>query len=589
MTISRDELQPGFKFEVAARGGELVKRCFDCGTCTGACPVSKADPAFDPRKILHMIRLGLKDRLLGSKLIGYCTHCDTCAFVCPQEVRFSGVIRALRELAIQQGYVEPAPGRQWSTAPCKATCPAGISIPGFIAAISQGRYAEGLRLIKKEMPFAAVCGRVCPHPCEGACNRAAIDEPVSIMYLKRFLADVDLAAARPHIPRASGRKQKKVAVIGAGPAGLTAAYYLALDEYPVTVFERFPVAGGMMAVGIPEYRLPRSVLQAEIDTIRDAGVEIKLNCEIGKDVDFEEIHRDHQAIFIGTGCHRSLKLKIPGEDDLDGITDALAFLRDVNLGSPPGGQGRVLVIGGGNAAVDCARLAVRLGYKDPAILYRRTREEMPAYPWEVDEGIEEGVSLQFLTAPVRFIGEGGKVCGVECVKMSLAEPDASGRRRPVAVAGSEFTVPADLVVTAIGQAPDLGFLPGNLGVRISERELLEVDALTTAAGNAGIFAGGDVASGPRTVVEAVAFGKKAAGAIDRYLRGEKVEPLGLWEWQGGGVPEQDGRGEGRQSMPCLSLPQRKRTFREIHLGFGEEEARREAGRCLQICGIRKGS
>ncbi len=588
LTITKEDLQPQFKFEVAAMpGGELAKRCFDCGTCTGVCPVSESESDFDPRKILHMIKVGLKDQLLSSEVIWHCTHCDTCAFICPQEVQFSNVVDVLRQMAIREGYVDPDVFRQWGTSPCKASCPAHISIPGFIAAITQQKYADGLRLIKREMPFPGICGRVCPHPCEAKCNRSIADEPIAIMYLKRFLADKDLAAKSPYVPKIKEKKEEKVAIIGAGPAGLTAAYYLAIEGYPVTVFEKLSVAGGMMAVGIPEYRLPRDILKAEINAIVDLGVELKLNCEIGKDINFDELQRNFSAVFISIGCHRSLKLNIPGEDDLEGVTDAITFLREINLRKPVEPRGRLLVIGGGNAAVDCARMALRLGCDDVAILYRRTREEMPAYPREVEETLEEGIDIQFLTAPVRIIGENGKVAGLECVRMRLGEPDESGRRRPIPMEGSEFEVKANLVVTAIGQAPDYGFLSKNSEIPISEKNLIQANPRTAGTSVPGIFAGGDVASGPRTVVEAVAYGKRAAASIDCYLKGKDMEAVHQSEWQGIDFSRDIVEFAPREPMRCLPLAERTRAFKEIDLGYKEEQARREAERCLRLCGMQK--
>ncbi len=588
MTITRHDLHHQFKFEVTAMpGGELAKRCFDCGTCTGVCPVSQAEAAFDPRKILHMIKMGLKDRLLGSEAIWYCSHCDTCTFVCPQGVRFSGVVDVLREMAIKKGYVDPAAFEQWGTGPCKANCPAHISIQGFVAAIAQGKYAEGLRLIKKEMPFPAICGRVCPHPCEGECNRGKVDEPIAIEYLKRFLADVDLSSEVRYLPEIKAQKEDKVAIVGAGPAGLTAAYYLAIEGYRVTIFEKLPVAGGMMAVGIPEYRLPRNILQAEIDVIKDLGVEIKLGFEIGKDLAFDDLRNDFQAVFISVGCHQALKLGIPGEDDLDGVIDCITFLRDINLSKPPLYKGRLVVIGGGNAAIDSARVAKRLGYDNVAIFYRRTREEMPASPWEVEEAIEEGIDPELLTAPVRILGSNGKVSGLECIRMGLGEPDESGRRRPIPIERSEFTVKADVVVVAIGQRSDLSFLTNGHGIDISRRNTIETDPVNAATSIPGIFAGGDVASGPRTVVEAVAFAKKAAVSIDLYLKGEDIRADHRKDWKGIEFePEHAERAE-RQAMPRLPVAERNRTFNEVDLGFNEQQARREADRCLKLCGLQR--
>ncbi|MFH1489428.1 MAG: FAD-dependent oxidoreductase [Pseudomonadota bacterium] len=588
MTLTGHDLQTQFKSEITAMpGGESVKLCFDCGTCTGACPVSESGTGFDPRKILHMIKLGLKDQLLRSPTLWHCTHCETCGFVCPQNVRFSTVVDVLREIAVKEGYDDGIEVEKWGTAPCKATCPAHISIPGFVGAVAEGRYEEGLKLIKEEMPFPGICGRICPHPCETDCNRGSLDKPVAIEYLKRFLADADLSRENGTVPERKPDKKGRVAVIGAGPAGLTAAYYLAMEGYGLTVFEKLPVAGGMMAAGIPEFRLPRNILEAEIEVIRKLGVEFRLGVEIGKDLGFSDVKKDYDAVFIGVGCHRSLKLGIPGEDELRGVMDGLTFLREVNLGNLPAPEGRLVIIGGGNTAVDCARVARRLGYESVAVYYRRTREEMPASPWEVEDTIEEEIDVQYLTAPVRILGEEGKVTGVECVRMKLGERDESGRRRPLPVKGSEFTVQANVVVTALGQTAELTFLSDDIGIHVTNRGLIQVEPQSGRTSVAGIFSGGDAAYGPRTVVEAVAFGKEAAAAIDRYLKGGDLDAGGGPAWKGIAYRPEDAATMERVPIPRLSLLERKGTFKEVDLGFSEEQARCEARRCFKICGIQR--
>jgi NADPH-dependent glutamate synthase beta subunit-like oxidoreductase len=488
-------------------------------------------------------------------------------------------------MATKQGYNDTEELHMFGTSPCKAACPAHISIPGFISAISQEKYSEGLKLIKKEMPFPAICGRVCPHPCEEQCSRSDLDDPLSIMYLKRFLADEDLVSEACYVPEIKDHKDDKVAVIGAGPAGLTTAYYLAIEGYTVTVFEKLPVAGGMMAVGIPEFRLPRDILRTEIDVIEKLGVEVKLNCEIGKHVRFDDLEKEFDAVFIGVGCHRGMKLRIPGEEGVEGVIDGITFLRDIHLGNPPAHRGRLVVIGGGNTAVDCARAAKRLGYEDVTILYRRTREEMPAYSWEIEEALEEEIDIHFLTAPLKILAKQGKISGVECVQMSLGEPDESGRRRPVPIGGSEFQVKADVLVPAIGYSPDLGCLAHGPGVSVSQWDLIEADPFSGVTNVAGIFAGGDVVSGPSTVVEAVAFGKKAAVSIDRYLKGEDMIQGHQENWIGCQYTPPTNESKQKVSMPNLSVAERRRSFREINLGFTEELAKSEADRCYRICGI----
>jgi NADPH-dependent glutamate synthase beta subunit-like oxidoreductase len=586
LTITTSNLQPQFKFEVSKMpGGESVMQCFDCGSCTGICPVSKMGEGFDPRKILHMIKLGLKDRVLASEYLWYCSHCDTCMFICPQNVRFSDVVDALRDMSIVEEYAGSKNYKRWATAPCKASCPAHISIQGFVGAIADGRYADGLKLLKEDMPLPAVCGRVCHHPCESKCNRSSIDEPVAIESLKRFLADVDLFSESPYVPKRKERREERVAVIGAGPAGLTTAYYLAIEGYPVTVFERLPLPGGMMAVGIPEYRLPRSILKAEIDIIKKLDVDIRLNCEIGSDLTLDDLYGQYNAIFIGVGCHKAMKLGIPGEEGLEGVIDCITFLRDISLGNSTQYRGRLVIIGGGNAAVDCARVAIRLGCVDVTILYRRTRKEMPALQEEIEEAIEEGVDIRPLTAPVKFLGNNGNVTGVELIRMSLGEPDESGRPRPIPVKGSEFKVDADVVVVAAGQAPEISFLTDSCGVRLSNRNLIVVNPVTGATNIPGIFAGGDIVDGPSTVVEAIASGKEAAISIDRYLKGKDIVAGRQREWKGCEYTPENIELRGRESMPRLSLEERKRTFKEIAQGFNHEQASSEAGRCYRICGI----
>jgi NADPH-dependent glutamate synthase beta subunit-like oxidoreductase len=590
LAITRDNLQPQFKCEVSkVPGGESVTQCFDCGSCSGICPVSKMGGGFDPRKILHMIRLGLKDRLLASEYLWHCSHCDTCLFICPQNVRFSNVVDVLRDMSINEKYSGSKNYEKWGTAPCKASCPAHISIQGFVGAIADGRYTDGLKLIKEEMPFPATCGRVCHHPCETQCNRSLVDEPVAIESLKRFLADLDLFSGRPYVPKRKEGKTEKVAIVGAGPAGLTVAYFLAIEGYPVTVFERLPLAGGMLAVGIPEYRLPRNILKAEIDIIKKMDVDIRLNCEIGRDLSLDDLQREYNAIFIGVGCHRSMKPGIPGEEGLEGVIDCVTFLRDINLGNPPEYEGRLVIIGGGNAAVDCARVGIRLGCIDVTILYRRTRKEMPAIQEEIEEAIEEGIDIMPLTAPVRFIGNNGHVTGIELVRMSLGENDESGRPRPVPIKGSEFKGKADVVVVATGQAPEISFIPDSFGLQLSNRNLIEVDPITWTTNIPGIFAGGDIVAGPRTVVEAIASGKEAAISIDQYLKGKDVVAGRQREWKGCEFMPEHIELKERESMPRLSLEERKRTFKEVAQGFNEEQARSEAGRCYRICGIQNTS
>jgi NADPH-dependent glutamate synthase beta subunit-like oxidoreductase len=363
---------------------------------------------------------------------------------------------------------------------------------------------------------------VCNHPCETACNRGRQDEPVAIDALKRFAATYEtalrkegkLAAPKPRA-KANGRK---VAVVGAGPAGLAVAHDLALDGYSPTVFEAAPVPGGMLWLCIPEYRLPRDIIMNDVSYIQELGVEIKYDTPISKDLTLDDLLKQgFKAVFVGVGAQRGLKLKVPGEDDYEGFVDCIAFLRKVNLGDKTRPGNKVVVIGGGNSAIDSARTALRLGSDEVTILYRRSRREMPANPWEVDEAEKEGVRIHYLAAPIRITGANGKVSGMVCTRMKLGKLDASGRRSPIPEGGSEFEVEADLVIPAISQEPDLSFLGQGHGLEISRWNSLVVNEKTMATNLAGIFAGGDDVTGPATVIEAIRAGHIAAASIKEYL------------------------------------------------------------------------
>jgi len=375
-----------------------------------------------------------------------CTGCGDCAKVCPINIPSDFNEGLSERQAIYRHFPQAIPSGfaidKRGTSPCKAACPTHISVQGYVALIAAGKFKEALKLIKEDNPFPVVCGRVCNHPCESVCKRGDVDEPIDIMHLKRFVADLDLKDETRYLPEKKESKGKKVAVVGAGPSGLTCAYYLAIEGYDVDVFEALPVAGGWLAVGIPGYRLPKDVLRAEIKVIEDLGVKINLNTRVGKDITFEQLKKDYSAVFVGCGTMRSSKLNVPGED-LQGVIHGVDFLQRINLGEKVYLGDRVAVIGGGNVAMDAVRTAIRTGSKDVFILYRRSRAEMPASPEEIEEALEEGVRMEFLVAPKRVIGENGKVTGIECTRMELGEPDASGRRRPIEIKGSEFIVPCD--------------------------------------------------------------------------------------------------------------------------------------------------
>jgi NADPH-dependent glutamate synthase beta subunit-like oxidoreductase/NAD-dependent dihydropyrimidine dehydrogenase PreA subunit len=558
-----------------------------------------------------------------------CTACGDCEPVCPVTVSING---GLRKAIFGHGY-RAVPNvfaiEKRGIAPCKAACPGGIHVQGYVALIAQGRFQEALDLIREAVPFPGVLGRVCHHPCEEKCRRGTeVDEPVAICALKRFVDEWVLgpecvegpAVEGPVLSEVEGWEKglgelkgplsapsapsKRVAVVGAGPAGLTAAYFLARQGIVSEVFEALPAAGGMMAVGIPTYRLPPEVLQREVAAIEALGVKIHLNHPIDGD-GFQRLREEYDAVFVAVGAHQGWTMRIPGED-LKGVLSGVDFLRAVNLAalggdtaSPPRLGERVVVIGGGDVAIDSARVARRacpdpstgsgrrpsrrVGGQEVTVLYRRSRAELPAEPWQVQEAEEEGINFHYLAAPVRALGQDGVLTGLECIRMELGEPDESGRRRPVPIAGSEFTLECDTLLVAIGQTVDTPFE----GLSLVQRGTYVADPVTLQTNVPGVFAGGDAVSGPASVIEAIAAGQRAAESILRYLRGENLalghtteEPdLSAIEYYTPEHPVQRPRAQ----MPRLPLAQRS-GFAEVNLGFTQEQAVAEAERCLS-CGV----
>jgi len=515
-----------------------------------------------------------------------CTGCDDCTEVCPVLLpnEFESGIGTRK--AIYRPYLHAVPNiftiDKRGIPPCRAACPAGVNVQGYVALIKEGKFEEALELIRRDIPFPAVCGRVCFHPCETECEREKVDEPIAINALKRFVSDYEAEKGREKVEPIPKTHEEKIAVIGSGPSGLTAARELVKCGYPVTVFESMPEPGGMLRYGIPSYRLPKDVLNIEIERIKDLGVEIKTNTVIGKDLAINELlQKGYKAIFIAVGAQKGRKLNIENEE-LEGIVQALGFLKEVNMGKEVRLEGKVAVIGGGNVAVDAARSALRVGSEDAYILYRRTREEMPAYLEDVEKAEKEGVKLRFLVTPKKFLGEEGRVTGIECIRMKLGEPDESGRRRPIPVEGSEFIMEINIVILAIGQTPDFPSIPE--WIEVTKTNTIVTDKVTLETSHPSIFAGGDIVRGPATVIEAIADGKRAAESIDRYLRGEDLrkgreEVIEKVEE----VPKEGVTIQSRQKVPVLPLDQRIGNFREIDLGFSEEMAKKEAGRCLS-CG-----
>ena len=466
--------------------------------------------------------------------------------------------------------------------PCTLNCPAGTDCQRYVKLIAEGRFSEATEVIKDKIPLPASIGRVCPHPCETACRRRLVEQPISIAYLKYFAADEDMRSDdkfRPVKAEATGRS---AAVIGGGPGGLTAAYYLALKGHSVTVFDAMPRMGGMLRYGIPEYRLPKSVLDRDIDSVSELGVEFRNNVKIGKDISLEEIKNKYDAVVVAVGAWRSSPMGVPGEE-LQGVYGGIDFLRSVAIGKPVNIGRRVAVVGGGNTAMDACRTAVRLGAEEVYVVYRRTRAEMPAEEIEIKESEEEGVVYKFLHNPAEIIGENGRVLAVKLQKMELGEPDAGGRRRPVPVEGEFETLEVDSVIMAIGQKLEPS---GFEALELTSRGNIAADTSTFRTSEDGVFAVGDAVNrGAGIAIEAIADAGKAAGVVDSYLRDCEVgykKPRYVEKT----VTAQDLAD--REKKPRAVMPQRppeerKHDFKEVNLGFDRETAMREASRCLE-CG-----
>ena len=489
------------------------------------------------------------------------------------------------------------------TAPCVNACPSSLDIPRYVEEISEQKFAESLLTIRQNTCMAGTLGRVCVRPCEANCRRANIDEPISIKYLKRFVADYEIEKNRrpsgtcfgspEGSKRVPGSKTGgKVAVIGAGPAGLSCAYYLALMGHQVTILERLPEPGGMAAVGIPDYRLPRPVLRREADLVREAGVDIHYGVEVGKDIKFADLRKEHDALFISVGAHDSTPLGAEGEDhNYRGFIPGVKYLLDINQGKDPYPEGKkVVVVGGGNVAIDCVRSSFRIGKPDVNLVYRRSKVEMPADPVEIRDAEEEKVNFHYLCNPTKILARDGKVVGVECIRMELGEPDQSGRCRPCPVPGSEFTIETDVLIPAIGQKIDLSFLEEKDGIKLTRWNSIDADGETFATSQEGVFAAGDCVTGPDVLVRATGTGKRAAEMIDLFLSGSKLEASEkecfrhiFSAIQVYNKNEQLGiiGGLKKAHLPMLDPEERKHTFQEVEQGFKTSEAIGEAERCLR--------
>ncbi len=605
--------------------------CINCGVCMDVCPVEALDMT---RPVRPGVEAGPNGRpLLGMMeypiQVGECIGCSICIRECPVVVMTLEEIDGPTALAPRQGRIErpepshgwiplsavtrealkprkvspfddfgtwktrsrPEPWQVWTSmvgadvpspgAPCQAACPAGTDAGRYIGLIGAGRYDDAYAVAAEVNPFPSVCGWICTAPCEAACRRGTLDEPIAIRTLKRFAAE---QGTLPKIDPPSIRRSERVAIVGGGPAGMSAAYYLARLGYGVTVLEAMPVPGGMMAIGIPEYRLPREVLREEIDRIVGLGVELRLDAVMGRDFTLNELEtQGFQAVFLATGAPKSRRLGVPG-DDLRGVIPGTVFLKQVNLGESPRLTGRVVVVGGGSTAMDAARSALRSGADAVTILYRRGFKEMPAQVEEVEAARREGVEIRIGVAIGEVVGVDGRVSGLRVTEQAPTGAVEGGRAVWAAVPGSDAIVAADVILVAIGEEPDPSILPEGAGIETSAWAGIAADPRTLATGRKGVFAGGDVVTGPRTIIDAVAAGRRAAGAIHEYLAGARdgeADILAAVRYRT--APEAklvlrlEPRPREHAALPMVDVA----TFRATQPGFGAEAAQREAGRCFR--------
>ena len=557
---ARDAIRSNFVAEVDEA------KCVACAQCVEVCPGN-----------------ALK---LGQKL---CATNDTSA---PKYTKITETFNFAK--AVNENYRENREDVLPSgTAPCKAACPAHIPVQGYLKLAAQGRYTEALELIKTENPFPAVCGRICNKRCEAECTRGDVDEAVAIDEVKRFIADHDMHEETRFVPKMVnqiGRPYaEKIAVIGAGPAGMSCAYYLAQKGYPVTVFDRNPVPGGMLTLGIPSFRLEKDVLNAEIDILKEMGVEFRCGVEVGKDVTIQQLRGEgYKGFYLAIGAQKSAKLRIPGEE-LEGVLGGVDFLREVNLGNKPDIGRRCAVIGGGNVAMDVCRSAVRLGAEETYVFYRRSEAEMPADPEEVREAMEEGVKFRFLSAPVEIIGTDGRVSAIKIEKMELGEPDERGRRKPVGTGEFEI-VEIDSVIGAVGQTVDWGTLDVG-ALKTTKKNTAEADSLTYQTAQPDIFVGGDCYTWPKFAIDAIAAGKEAAISLHRYVHPGQTLTAGRDRREYRALDKEHamigvgGFDREHRQTPGYNAAKAK-TFADARVTFTEEQVRKECARCLG-CGATK--
>jgi NADPH-dependent glutamate synthase beta subunit-like oxidoreductase/NAD-dependent dihydropyrimidine dehydrogenase PreA subunit len=610
--------------------------CINCGICMDTCPVQALDMSRPAVPGVEATRGGapLAWMMEYPVQVGECIGCSICIRECPVDVMTLSVQADATPLAARQGPISRPPAHHlpgggwiplseatrealkptkvspfdfagsWQTrerpenwqvwrtmrpldtaepiAPCQAGCPAGTDAGRYVGLLAEGRYDDAYAVAAEVNPFASVCGYICTAPCEAVCRRGTLDEPIAIRTLKRFAAE---QGHLPPVPKPARRRSERVAIVGGGPAGMSAAYYLARLGYGVTVFEAMPVPGGMMAIGIPDYRLPRETLQADINRILDLGVELRLDTAMGRDFQLSDLEgQGYKAVFLSTGAPRSRRLGVAG-DELPGVVPATVFLKQVNLGEPVRLGGEVVVVGGGSTAMDAARSAIRRGASHVTVLYRRGRAEMPAQPEEIEAAEHEGIAIVTGTIVTEVVARDGRAAAVRTQRQAPpSTPAGTSKAAWVPVAGSEGELAVSTVLVAIGEEPDPSILPPGTGIEVSAWAGIVADPRTAATGRAGVFAGGDVVSGPKTIIDAVASGRRAAGAMHEFLSGAKNGEAEIFSVVRYATPPEPRlrldlaeRPRARQPLPLLDPT----TLGTSHPGFDEAAARAEAARCFR--------
>ncbi len=615
MQASLTAAQSGFKVHLVERettiGGNMARfdktfPTLDCAACIGT-PKMVETFQHPNIELLTYSEVDAVSGFLGNYkvrikkkaryIMENCTGCGECTSVCPVSLPSEWDVGMQPKKATFRAFPQAVPITyaidKRAVAPCRTACPAGTNVQGYVQMVKMGKFQEALNIIMERLPLPGVLGRVCPHPCEADCRRQQVDSPVSIRELKRSAADRGRLSEVP-LPEVPQRKEQ-VAVIGSGPAGLTAAYYLRLKGFQVTLFEAMEEPGGMLRTGIPDYRLPPAVLDEEISHILSTGIILKTGVKLGRDLTVQGLQEQgFNAVFLGIGAHIPVRMGVPNES-CGGVVDAVDFLGRINLGKAEPVKARVVIVGGGNVAMDAARAAIRMGATRVKVIYRRTKGEMPADPEEFKGGREEGVSFVYLSSPVAIIEKNGHVTGITCIKNELGPKDRSGRRRPVPVEGSEFFMPCDLVIPAIGQTPEAEIAIQDSEISLTAWGTFNVDPSTMETSMPGVFAAGDAVTGPATVVDAVAAGHSAVAAIERYLLSGSAQDLTLEESLEEGRPVEEAEEQFYVPVPedvqplsrvhptVLDSGIRKNNFQEVEAGLDKESSQKEAERCIN-CG-----